>query len=336
MTVAARNSADVSEFFLLLKAFNVSTGQTIPPVVAPIVQPKSPINWLTLIVSVVAAVLAGPHVIPTPTPTPTPPVVIVDPPTPAPSPAPIPSPTPAPLPSPPTPIVPSPPIVSGVTVLDSHNKALGNSVNPGIGFQVSGGTGVLLTADPSNINDADIFQVADNKLVCTLRNECRLTIIVTNGGQKPAIFAIQCNRGPQPPPVPTPIPTPTPTVDPIPVPMPDQKVTGVRVLLLFDAKQNMSRDQINALASPTVIDLLNAKCIKDSSGRPDWHKWDKDTDTSHQPDSWRKLMSASLSEIAARSLKNPVLCIEAGSKLTLCEITNEASILNPLHAVFGG
>lgn len=280
---------------------------------------------LATIAVAVASLLAGPHVIPPgPLPAPPKPVVVVDP-----IPVPVPEPVVVP-PKPPTPIVPPPVIVTGVTITDTKGNALGNSVEPGVMFIVTGQTGTTLTPVPAVQADADIVELADSKFVCTLKNGNKLQVVVTGGGNKPSIFAIQCNQGPQPPPVP--VNPPTPVNPPVPVPDPNH-VVSVRVLMLFDATANMSKDQVDAMDSPTVVDLLNSKCKKDPTSRPAWRKWDKDTVPS---DYWKQLMASSTTEIASKSLKLPVLCIENGSKLMVCEIANEQTILSELNQVFGG
>lgn len=73
------------------------------------------------------------------------------------------------------------------------------------------------------------------------------------------------------PPTPPPIPPPTP-VPVVPVPAPN---SGFRVLIVFDSAAEMTAEQIGTLGSTKLIDLLNAKCAKSASGRPEWRKWDK-------------------------------------------------------------
>lgn len=321
---------------------------TPPPAPTPAQQPKT-LNWAVLISSIVAALLAGHNITPVinPPKPPEPTVVVVEPPKPTPNPTPVvvppvvvpPRPVPDPGPTP-TPIIPPGPIVNGVSILDARGKALGNTVNPGRQFTITAPTGWVLTAVPTIDDDGDINDsFGDNVLVCTLRNGCRLDVYVKNPDvRRPTIFQVQCNQAPQPPPVvivDPPKPTPTPEPTPNPVPVPDDGKTGkVRVLVLTDPNQALSRDQINAIASPIVTDLLNTKCVKASDGRPAWHKWDKTADVSSLPE-WTSLMAACNDQIAKKSVKLPVLCIENGNSLEICEITNEASILNPLNAAFG-
>ncbi len=283
-------------------------------------------TWMAIISAIAAALFASPHILPTPKPDTK--VVVVEPPKPMVDPdhkeeVVIP-------PRPPTPLVNPPVIVTGVTIADTKGNALGNSVEPGVMFIVTGQTGTTLTPVPAVHADMDIGEVADSKFFCTLRNGFKLQIVVTGGGNKPSVLQIQCNQGPQPPPVP--VNPPTPVNPPVPVPDPNH-VVSVRVLMLFDATANMSKDQIDAMDSPTVVDLLNAKCKKDMTSRPAWRKWDKDTVAS---DYWSSLKTACSTEISSKSLKLPVLCIEDGAKLTICEISNEQSVLTALNQTFGG
>lgn len=241
-----------------------------------------------------------------------------------------------------TPPAPSPndkttPISSGVTIADMHGQPLGNSVDPGQMFTITAAAGVTLTAFPSPVKDADIAEFSDSKLVCTLRNGCTLQIVVTSNGVKPSVVMVQCNQAPQPPP---PVPvvnpvTPPAPINPTPVVDPNKVATGVRVVVLRDAMKALSKGQVAAVDSPAVTDLLNAKCAKDSSGRPAWHRWEKDVDVSGLPE-WQKLINTVRSKIDSDNLSLPLLVIESGNVLHLYEITDEAAMIGTLNAAFAG
>lgn len=326
----------MSDLIDYLKVSTVSTGTTPTP--------QKAINWTAILLAIVTTALGTLQVKdvvnppkPDPVPQPTPSVVVVEPV----NPPVIVPPKPVPDPSP-TPIVPPGPIVNGVSIVDARGKALGNTVDPGRQFTIKAPTGWVLTGVATVEDDADVNdEFGDNVLVCTLRKAVRLDVYVKNPDvRRPSIFQIQCNQAPQPPPVVVPpvviVDPPKPDVKPVPDPKPDEGKTGkIRVLVLTNPNQALSRDQINAVGSPVVTDLLNTKCTKSADGRPAWHKWDKGADVSKLPE-WQSLMAACSSQITSKSLALPVLCIEDGKSLQISEITNEASILTPLNAAFGG
>jgi hypothetical protein len=239
-------------------------------------------------------------------------------------PRPQPTPIPVPEPQPPTPIVPH----TGVVVEYLSGKTITDTVEPGFTFAVSGGSGVNLTGTTDSPDDADIVDVSDSKLLVTLRNSATLTVIVTGGGEKPRLISIRCNHAPQPPP---PIPVNPPSPDPAPVPN-----AGVRVLFLRDAMQGLTAGQVAAMDSPKVTDLLNAKCAKDSDGRPAWHRWDSKVDASKLP-GWSKVVDAVRAKVASDpNVKYPLLVIDDGRQLHLFVVSDEASTLATLNTAFGG
>jgi hypothetical protein len=232
---------------------------------------------------------------------------------------------------PPKPTDPPKPVNTGVTVADMHGNPLGNAVEPGQMFSVTVSPGLILTPIPTaDPRDSDVAEVAENRILATLRNGCTLQIVVTGSGSKPTVIAIKCNHGPQPPPKPVdPVPvTPPPVVTPV-------LTGGVRVVILRDAVQGLSQSQVAAINSPKVEQLLNEKCAKDAAGKPAWHRWEKDVDTSALP-AWNKLMSATRSKIQSDNLRFPLLIVERGNKLHLYEITDEAATLKTLETVFAG
>jgi hypothetical protein len=137
----------------------------------------------------------------------------------------------------------------------------------------------------------------------------------------------------------TPTVTPVnPTVNPATPnpPPPSSNTAGFRVLILVDPSAAMNTDQINAVNSTQVRSILNAKCMKDSSGQSQWHRWDITEDVSKQTPEWQQLMSASQGNVKSNSLTLPVLCVEQGSSLSIYEVTIEAALIATLNSVFGG
>ena len=83
-------------------------------------------------------------------------------------------------------------------------------------------------------------------------------------------------------------------VPPAPGPAPTPQPVGeLRVILVSDPSQNMTKGQLDALGSTKAREWLNAHCAKDASGRPAWRSWDKDTDPSDEKDpAWKKAWDA--------------------------------------------
>ena len=240
---------------------------------------------------------------------------------------------------PPKPVVTPTPIGTGVTITDTRGNPIGNTVDPGVMFWVVANDGVTLTGPEKPGPDADIVEFAQNKLLCTLRHNYLLNIIVSGGGTRASIISVQCNHAPQPPPVV--VPVVPPVVDPNPVvPTPPPIVNpvltgGVRVVILRDAMKALSQPQVSAINSPRVEELLNAKCAKDDAGKPAWHRWEIDVDVSELP-AWNKLITATRAKIKSDGLTLPLLIVERGNKLHLYEITDESAMLKTLNDSFSG
>ena len=99
----------------------------------------------------------------------------------------------------------------------------------------------------------------------------RVQLIAARGGRSDdQVILIRVGHGPQPPP--KPVVDPVDPVDPVTPPGP---VTGLRVLIVFESGDNLTREQLNVLNSTKLIAALNEKCVKDASGRAEWRKWDK-------------------------------------------------------------
>lgn len=66
-------------------------------------------------------------------------------------------------------------------------------------------------------------------------------------------------------------------------------VTGglSRVILVYESAWNMSPGQTDTILSDTSRAYLDSAVPADSSGRPAWRVWDKDTDRSGEPAEWQ-------------------------------------------------
>ncbi len=120
-------------------------------------------------------------------------------------------------------------------------------------------------------------------------------------------WLIVAGKGPIPPPVPPTPPTPppvppTPPTPPVP-PIPDPPIPptppapipypGFRVLVVFDQNAGaakLTKSQYNELYGAEVANYLNAKCVKDAKGQPEWRIWDAATPLANAPEIWRQAM----------------------------------------------
>lgn len=109
---------------------------------------------------------------------------------------------------------------------------------------------------------------------------------------EPAICLVTI-AGPTPPVPPGPTP-PGPNPPPIPVP-----VSGLRVLFVYESGANLTREQLNILNSTTITDYLNRKTAKDTKGRAEWRKWDKDVDMANETDVWKNLWTSTKPQLGA-------------------------------------
>ena len=99
------------------------------------------------------------------------------------------------------------------------------------------------------------------------------------------LILVDDGTGPRPPPGPDVVPKP----DVIPNPS-----KGFRVLFVYERQADLTREQLNILASTKIITYLNAKCVKDAAGRPEFRKWDKSTidrdgGLAHESPLWQQL-----------------------------------------------
>lgn len=120
--------------------------------------------------------------------------------------------------------------------------------------------------------------------------------------------------GPGPvPPSPPPGPDPIPPTPPIPVP-----ASGLRVLFVYESSANLTREQLNILNSTKIAEYLNAKAAKDAKGLPEWRRWDKDVNTTHESDVWKNLWAATKPQLT----QLPAVVI----------VTNQKGEVHPLPA----
>lgn len=292
----------------------------------PVKPDRNQPSWLSIATAIIVAVIGTLQTRDAVTPKPPTPVVVppvvVEPPVVVPDVKPVPVPVVKPD------LTPQP-INTGVSVTDLRGNAIGNTVEPGHMFRVTAGSGVELFTQPELPTVDCDWVKTDGGIACTLRNAAVLTIVVTAPGQRPTIVSIKCNHAPNPPPVPVPNPVEPPAPDPAPISV------GVRVLILKDALGKMSAEQVAAVGSQRVEDLLNAKCAKDAAGVPAWHRWDKDVDLSGLPQ-WKKLVDSVLSRVRSDGLDYPLLVVESGDKVHVYAITTEAAVLNTLNKAFVG
>lgn len=243
--------------------------------------PPASIDWTKIfafIVTAIAALLAGPHVIPPVNPPPvvvTPPVVVppvVTPPVVNP-----------PVVAPPVilPPVVNPPVVTPpntnppvITVTDTKGNPIQGSVTPGQQVVITAPDGTTLTpvSDNTQIGRADVTQLG-NKLVVTLTDGYRLLIVVTTTGQPPTLLTVQANHAAQPPPVVVTPPVVTPPVNPPVVVTPPPVPAGTKrftVTVVEDPKV------IRTVTTASILNnLTNRKTLTDKG-----HVFNATTNTS--------------------------------------------------------
>lgn len=101
---------------------------------------------------------------------------------------------------------------------------------------------------------------------------------------------------------PKPTPTPQPKPDdpkpddnrPTPIPLP-----GLRVLIVYESSElsKLPSEQVQMLTAKEVLDYLDAKCIKDPAGNPEYRKFDKDTDIKNMSEIWKQAMDRVLNGV---------------------------------------
>lgn len=231
-----------------------------PPTPSPTPATPAWMNILVVVLTAIAGILAGPHVIPGPdgggggkVVPPTPPGPTPAPPTPAP---PQPQPPPSPVPPFPQPLPPSPSPVGVVSVTDSAGRQVRGTVDAGTLFvaAVPQGAQIIGILQP-NASFGDIADISDTRIVCTLKAGGSLQIIAYASGSKPTVMSVTCNQAPQPPPTPvppTPIPDPTPPAPPQPTP---PKAKNVSIAIVED-DSNRSADVAKLFSNLTSWESL--------------------------------------------------------------------------------
>lgn len=135
------------------------------------------------------------------------------------------------------------------------------------------------------------------------KNGAGSIVIIRNGDdatKPPAIVdRIDATVGepkPTPPPAPQPKPDdPKPDDNrPTPIPLP-----GLRVLIVYESSElsKLPSEQVQMLTAKEVLDYLDAKCIKDPAGNPEYRKFDKDTDIKNMSEIWKQAMDRVLNGV---------------------------------------
>ena len=213
--------------------------------------PTAPIDWTKIfafIVTAIAALLAGPHVVPPVNPPA--PVVVTPPVTPPVVTPPIVNP---PIVTPPvvvTPVVTPPqPVSNLITVTDSSGAVINGGVNPNQNFIVSvtEPTAIFGTVLPDKTY-GEIIVISEQKIVCKLSAGGSVQLIAYSAGTKPVPLTVMC-LAPQPPPVIPPVVNPPVVVTP-PTPAGSKRFT---VTVVEDSK---------SVRTVTTASILNNLSIR--------------------------------------------------------------------------
>lgn len=137
---------------------------------------------------------------------------------------------------------------------------------------------------------------------------------------------IDIGAGPRPPP---PGPDPIPIVPPVPTP------TGFRVIFVTESSANMTREQLNTLASTQIRSFLDQTCVKGADGRPDWRQWDKDVVVSaKESPTVAALWNTAKPQLGALPL--PVMIVAVNGQATVMALgATEAETLAKLKTAAG-
>ncbi len=278
---------------------------------------------------------------PTPSPVPVPPVPTPDPvPAPTPDPVPIPTPTPpAPVPVPPTP-APAPTVPTAVLtvapfggptyIVDASKSTLIDKVEffydpkPFIKMVGEGGMQAVFQPDPSAAYQTVVL------------------IGWAADGTTHSIDAKTLPLTPVPPTPPTPVPpSPTPT-PPGPTPPPVPQPGKVSILILDETEDYGKPDYapfMNVLNSSQVINWLNTHTAKDTAGRPQWRKWDKDTQVITESQFWKDAKAEALKAYPPASgvPYTPIIALSNGKDAgTIVHVPNNTPDMMALLAQWGG
>lgn len=105
----------------------------------------------------------------------------------------------------------------------------------------------------------------------------------------------------------------------------------LRVVIVREVNDKMTREQINAVNSTQVTAYLNEKCGK-VDGRPGWRRWDDDVDVSNETEAWKALWTKAQS---SATVSLPKVVIFKGDTMMSFAINTEADLLVNLKK-YGG
>ncbi len=128
---------------------------------------------------------------------------------------------------------------------------------------------------------------------------------------QPVPVPVPPNPIPPQPPQPVPVPDPVP-VPPNPIPIPNEG--DLRVLMLWESSQGLSRKQESVWYSSWLTKALNEMTVKDTKGRAGYRKWDIDTSIVSEGPEWQMMMDAAKAELAKPTApKLPVIVVFRGT-----------------------
>lgn len=113
---------------------------------------------------------------------------------------------------------------------------------------------------------------------------------------------------------------PEPEPVPTPIPVPD---APLRVILVVDSGKDMTRGQLNALASTHVRGWLDQHCAKDAAGRPAWRQWAPDQDVSNESADWQSVWS----DVEPQLKQPPQVVVARGQKAKIYPLPDSADEL---------
>lgn len=102
-------------------------------------------------------------------------------------------------------------------------------------------------------------------------------------------FVVVVGDAPPPPPPVPPGPVPPGPIPPGPAPIP---LPGLRVLVVYESAETLSREQGSALSSQEMRGWLNRYCARGPDGKTaEWRVWDKDVNVANVAAHWREAMA---------------------------------------------
>lgn len=149
------------------------------------------------------------------------------------------------------------------------------------------------------------------------RGEAELIAIPKGVETEDKIKRLMVDLGPVPDPEPEPDPDPTP--DPTP-PGPIVPV-GFRVIIVYEAMSGYSPGIMTAMFSEKVQTYLDTKCAKDSKGKPEWRRWDKDVEfNSEASPTLKELWTAAQPKIGTDVPKTPRVITTVNQKFKVQDL----------------